>query len=338
MKGKLKILLLADAEAIPEEDPQLQNPTSDMLLEAEYHIYETLVHLGHDVCVLRLLPPLPQLITEIQDYQPELVFNLTEHYKGSRSMDMHVASLLDMLGYPYTGSGPIGLAINRDKGMCKRILGYHRIHVPAFFTVAPGRKRIPANLPFPMIVKPALEDGSDGISLASVVHSPQELKQRIDIVHSSMQGPAICEQFIEGRELYVTVLGNGRLQVLPARELKFGDTQEGPFIATARVKQDHEYRKKWNIQYAQADLPSDLEKKLSRICRKAYASLQLRDYGRIDARVTGDGNIYILEANPNPDLTFGDEVASSAEHASISYSKLIDRIVRYAMKRSLAAS
>lgn len=333
MKKKMRILILVDAEAVPEDDPQLVHPDESMLTEAEYHILVTLQKLGHHPYILRVQSSIPQLVESVQDHNPDLIVNLTEHYKGQRSMDMHIASLLDMLGIPYTGSGPIGLAINRDKGMCKRILGYHRIYVPVFFTVDIGQKRIPTNLPFPMIVKPAMEDGSDGISLASVVHNSDDLRQRIDLVHTSMNGPAICEQYIEGRELYVTVLGNQRLQVLPPRELIFGRPQEGPDIATAKVKQDIEYRKKWDIQYTQAKIDPALERKLSRVCRKVYTRLHLRDYGRIDLRVTPEGDIYILEANPNPDLTDGDEVASSAQHAGISYSKLIETILRHTWRR-----
>lgn len=327
--------LLVDTEAVPHENPQLEIPHEDVVTEVEFHIAEHFRLQGIHAEIVPVTHDLRELITQLEALKPDLVFNLTEHFNGERSKDLHIASLLELLHLPYTGCSPVGLAVNRDKAMCKRILGYHRIAVPDFFTVHPGQRRMPAKLNFPRIVKPALEDGSDGISLASVVYNRKDMLQRIQQLHERMRSPVICEAFIEGRELYVSVLGNQRLTVLPPRELCFPSDRGGPMIATQKVKQDEAYRDKWGIEYGPADVSPELMRRLSRVCKKVFHLLQLRDYGRIDLRLTPQGNIYVLEANPNPDLTDGDEVAESAKQAGISYEDLIDRIVHQALKRSV---
>jgi D-alanine-D-alanine ligase len=222
----------------------------------------------------------------------------------------------------------------RDKAACKRILGYHRIRVPRFQALRPGHTRLSAKVPYPVIVKPVYEDGSDGIALASLVHNANDLEERVRMIHERMQQPAICEEFIEGREVYVAIIGNKRLQTLPAREVLFGKADTGgPQFATSRVKLDDEYREKWGIEYAHADLPDRLEEKASYSAKRIYRLLHIRDYGRIDMRITAEGRIVFLEANPNPELTMGDEVAASAERVGIDHVKLIERIMKRAVAR-----
>ena len=222
----------------------------------------------------------------------------------------------------------------RDKAICKRLLSHHRIKVPNFTTLRLGQTRLPRKLDYPLIVKPVYEDGSDGISLASLVQNAVELEQRIKIIHERMHQPAICEEYIEGREIYIGIVGNDRLKVLPARELSFGNTGEGgPNFATARVKRDDAYRKKWGISYEHADLSEALQDKLARFSKRIYRLLYIRDYGRIDLRITDRDEIVFLEANPNPDLSQGDELAESAEKAGMEYTVLIQKIINLAKRR-----
>ena len=190
------------------------------------------------------------------------------------------------------------------------------------------------SLQYPMVVKPAYADGSEGISNASLVSNEELLKDRIRLVHERWNQPAIAEEYVTGRELYVSVLGNKRLSVLPPREIFLSRTSDnGPIHATYRVKWDQEYRKKWNITFGLADLEESVMAHIAGVCKRVYRILQLQDYGRIDVRLTPENRLVILEVNPNPDIAFGDEVAESAEKAGIPYRQLIDRILRLALKR-----
>ena len=240
-----------------------------------------------------------------------------------------------MMNIRFTGSGPTGLLLCRDKGVCKQLLGLHRIRVPNFAALRPGRAiRVPKTLRYPLIVKPIFEDASDGIARASVVRTEPELADRARFVHEHWKQVAITEEYIQGRELYVSILGNQRLRVFPPRELHFGDAADGgPVIATSRVKWDKQYRQRWKIEYGFADLPESVVTRIARICKRAYRLLHLRDYGRVDLRLTPDGRIYVLEVNPNPDIAYGDEVAEAAEKAGVPYNRLIDRILQLALRR-----
>ena len=196
--------------------------------------------------------------------------------------------------------------------------------------------RLPKTLGFPLVVKPALEDSSEGISNASIVWQEDALKERVKFVHDRWQQAAIAEEYIEGQELYVSILGNKRLCVLPIRECFFNlEDNKGPCLATYRVKWNAKYREKWNIKFGFAELETPIINKIERICKKVYKVLHLRDYGRIDIRLTSDKKIYILEANSNPDLAYGEDIADSAEKYGISYENLINRIVNIALRRSI---
>lgn len=332
--GILKIALLIDEEAASQEDPHFQTGLEEFLSSVEYHVVETLRGLGHQVEVVPFTGGITASVETLKAAAPELVFNLTEHYRGDRRMDRNVAALLELLGLPYTGSGPVGLMLCRDKGLCKRILSHHHVRVPNFTMLAPGKTRVPKRLAYPLIVKPGFEDGSDGISLASLVYNPRDLAERVSMLHDRMKQPVICEEFIEGREIYVGITGNHRLRAYPAREVRFGDEGQGPRFATSRVKLDDAYRKKWGIEFTDAHLAPKLAERAARIAKRAYRLLHIQDYGRIDMRVTGDGQLVVLEANPNPDLTMGDEVAEAAQNAGVSYDKLISHIVSLALRRT----
>ncbi len=331
----MHVVVLIDPEAVLPSDPQFETAAEHAVTEVEYHVTETLRDAGHEARVVPFGPDLAATAARLRDPPPDLVFNLTEHYGGNRRMDMHIVAFLEMLGVPYTGTGPEGMMLCRDKGLCKRLLLHHRVRVPDFVILPPGRLRVPRALSYPAVVKPALEDGSDGISRASLVRSEEELRQRAGQLHERMGQPVICEEFIPGRELYVTLLGNRRLLVLPAREVRFGRTADdgGPLIATARVKRDPAYREKWGIRYEDALLDADTNARLARLCRRIFRVLQVRDYARIDVRLREDGEAVFLEANANPDLTMGDEVSESAVRAGLSYDALIARLVRTALRR-----
>lgn len=330
----MNLAVLIDIEAVMEEDPAFEGRTDAVRQTMEFQVIHALRDLGHAVEVLPLQADIIRTMTALREKAPEIVFNLTEHFGGDRRKDAHVAAMLDLLGLVSTGASTASLMLCRDKAVCKRVLGYHRIRQPFFHEVPVGRPRPAGRLTFPMIVKPLFEDGSDGISLASVVRTPAELEERIALMHGKMKQPAICEEFIEGREIYVALLGNERLQALPPRELIFGPREAGgPTIATARVKFDEAYRKKWGIEYRHAEIDPVLEKRIARIGKRVFRLLDMRDYGRVDLRITPENEVVFLEANPNPALGVEDDVAESARRGGLAYPQLIERIVQLAARR-----
>jgi D-alanine-D-alanine ligase len=322
-----------DTAAVPEGDPDFSATPQPAI--TEYHVIGALRELGHDVAVQGALSDLGELVGAITNRGPEMIFNLTEEFGGDRRLDKNIASLLEMIGVPYTGSGAAGLMLCRDKSLCKQLLGLHKIRVPNFLSIPYGRPvRVSRKLPYPLVVKPAFEDGSEGISNASLVSNEAELKDRVGFVHEAFKQAAIAEEYIAGRELYVSILGNKRLVALPVRECFFdSDRGDGPLLMTYRVKWSPQYREKWNIRFGPSEIAPSTVKNIARTCKKVYRVLQLRDYGRLDLRFAPDGRVVILEANANPDLAYGEEVAESAEKAGISYEQLIDRIVYLAWRR-----
>lgn len=334
MRKAKNITVLVDEWTIPNGDPEFKQPVK--VPSTEHHVIPALRNLHYKVSVLGAADDIATTLNALTEQKPDLVFNLTEQLAGDRQMDKNIAALLEMIRVPFTGSGATGLMLCRDKGLCKQLLSLHRIRVPQFVNISPGRQfRATKSLCFPLVVKPAFEDSSEGISNASLVTNESALKERVRFVHEGWEQPVIVEEYIQGRELYVSILGNKMLTVLPIRECVFDfDQAEGPFLATYRVKWNAEYRKKWNIRFDFAELDSPIISRIERICKKVYRLLQIRDYGRIDLRLTPDNELVILEANPNPDIAFGEEVAEAAEKAGIPYENLIDRIVHFALRRN----
>jgi len=330
----MKILVLIDAETMFEKDPEFMGVDIEVCESMEYHTISALRELKHEVLFRSFGPDPLESVKYIMEQNVDLVFNLTEHYNGDRKQDANIAGLLELLRIPFTGSGAEGLLLCRDKITSKRLLGYHKIRLPHFFSASKGSLSIPKRIHYPIMVKPAQEDGSDGISLASIVRDRDELITRIKMIHERMDQDALCEEYIEGREIYVGITGNERLTAYPAREIKFGKTGEGgPEIATAKVKSDESYRNKWNITYEHAGLPPNLEKLVARTSKRIYRILQIRDYGRIDLRLTSAGEVVFIEANPNPNVSMGDDLAEAAEKAGTNHVGLIDRIIKLAMQR-----
>jgi D-alanine-D-alanine ligase len=333
MTRKLNVTVLVDKEAIPASDPEFT--AAPETTDTEYQVIGALRNLRHNVSVLGAVDDIAIIVNSITEQSPDLVFNLTEQFAGDRRFDTNIAALLEMTGIPFTGSGHDALMLCRDKRLCKQLLSLHRIRVPGFISLPADRKtHVPKSIRYPLVVKPAFEDSSEGISNASLVSNEDALRERARFVRQRWRQPAIAEEYIEGRELYVSILGNKKLTVLPVRECFFKSGQEnGPLLATYRVKWNVEYRKKWNIEFGFAKLDPPVLEDIRRICKKVYRVLQLRDYGRIDIRLTPDNRLVILEANPNPDLACGEEVAEAAEKAGFSYDAFIDRIISLALNR-----
>jgi len=333
MAKRLNITVLVDEAEIRADDPEFttarQEPTT------EYHVSETLRGLRHDVSILGATEDIAGLASSLTEQQPDIVVNLTEQLAGNRRHDKNIAALLEILDIPFTGAGPTALMLCRDKRLCKQLLSLHKIRVPGFLWLVGGRKiRVPKAIRYPLVIKPAFEDSSEGISNASLVNNESELTERVRFVHQRWEQPVIAEEYIAGRELYVSVLGNKKLTVLPARECFFKAEQNGgPQLATYRVKWNAAYREKWKIEFGFAELDASVLKKIDRACRRVYHVLQIRDYGRIDLRLTPEGNVVILEANPNPDLAYGEEVAEAADKAGLRYEQFIDRILHIALRR-----
>jgi len=334
MKKKLGITVLMDAGCIPADDPEFAK-TTPPLTTTEYHVVHALRNLGHPVSILGVHERVDTIVAPLLENRPDLIFNLTECFRGNRRLDKNIAGLLELLDMPYTGTGPAGLMLCRHKGLCKQLLSLHKIRVPGFATLEPGRAvRISKALRYPVVVKPAYEDGSVGISNLSLVRNEAGLLERVRMVHERLNQPAVVEEYVEGRELYVSLLGNKRLTVLPPRELFLGgDEQNGPVLATYRVKWDQKYQEKWNIRFGMAELDEAVMAGIARICKKVYRVMQLQDYGRIDLRLTPENKLVILEVNPNPDIAYGEEVAEAAERADLSYNGLIERILSLALRR-----
>ncbi len=334
MSPRPLITVMLDDATVPPEDPQFQgNPTE---WTTEYHVVTTIRKLGYQTTLLPVADRVEPIVANLTQHRPDLVFNLTEQFKDNRRLDASLAGLLDLLGIPFTGTGPAGLILCRDKGLCKQLLSRHKVRVPGFVSIPRGKEpRIPRALNYPLVVKPVYTDGSEGISNASLVKDINELRDRVRIVHNRWNQPAIVEEYINGRELYVAVIGNKKLSVLPPREMFFKDqSSDGPVLATYKVKWDPDYQKKWKINIGFAKLEPELFKKIARACKKAYKLMRIRDFGRIDIRLKPNGHICILEVNPNPDIAYGDEVAEAAEKLGISYDQLIERIIRLALKRN----
>lgn len=331
MKRKLKVLALFDAIAPTTMDQDLSAELKTEDWKTEANVLMALKELGHTTEHLAIFDNLDVLQQKLQAFAPDVIFNLADQFKNNRAFDQHIVSLLAMQGLPFTGCGSTGLTLCKHKGISKKILGYHRIHVPEFVTIARG-KRIarPAKLKFPILVKPLKEEASYGISQASFVENDEQFKERVQFIHEKFDCDVIAEEYIAGRELYVSILGNHRLQVFPIRELVFKEVPpDEPKIATYRAKWDEDYRKRWGLQNRFAEgLEPALTAQIERTCKRIYRLLTIDGYARVDLRVTPDNRVYFIEANPNPILAADEDFAQSAKKASLDYPQLIERITR----------
>lgn len=318
-----------DEERTEGAHPKRKAPEEDVQA-----VYEALKEAGHSPVFLRL-DGTRESLTELAQSETDLVFNLVESFGGDDSHDSNVAGLLELLGRRFTGAGSHGLYLAQDKALAKKIFTFHGIHTPYFATVYRGRTEHSHDIQFPVIVKPAREDGSIGIHFGAVCGSIKELMERIDYIHAEFDTPALIEEYIEGRELYVGVLGNEKPEALPVVELDLSKLPKGtPKIAGAEVKWEEDteaYQKTW--PFLPDDLEEDIATRLRDTAIQAYLALQLRDYGRIDFRLAADGTLHVLEVNPNPYLLPSAELAMAAKKTGRSYSDLVAEIVNLALAR-----
>ena len=330
---KLRVLALVHDHLVPPDDT-----TGIDVLEAEwkmeYDVIETLRETGHEVRVLGTHDDLKGIRATAEEFSPHIVFNLMEAFADVTTFDQNVVSYLELLRLAYTGCNPRGLILARDKALSKKLLAYHRIPVPDFTVVRPGRKpQLPKRMQFPLIVKSLFFEASTGISQASVVENVDQLVRRVHFIHENLGTAAIVEQFIDGRELYVGVIGNERLETLPVWEMSFDKMPDNRWrIATERVKWSTQYQKRHGIMTDRAGLEEGLTERIHKIARRAYQALDLNGYARIDFRLDEEDRPYVLEANPNPNLAYGEDFAESAEVAGLSYERLLDRILTLGLR------
>ena len=335
---RLRVLVLLHPDLVP---PDLLEGHSEQEIHAwktEYDVVSTLRAAGHEVRPLGVQHELKPIRDEIESWKPDVVFNLLEQFHGEAVYDQNVASYLELMRVPYTGCNPRGLVLARGKDLSKKLLTYHRIPLPAF-AVFPMRRKIrrPARLGFPLIVKSLSEDASYGIAQASVVDSDEKLAERVTFIHERIGTAAIAEQYIEGRELYVGVLGNDRLRVLPIWELEFGDMAQGARpIATEKVK--HDLAIPGATTASMSGRPRTSRRNCapasSGVAKRIYRTLELDGYARIDFRLSADGIPYYIEANPNPEIAQIEEFASAALHDGLDYPDLLQRILALGINRA----
>ena len=331
---KLRILVLMHEDLVPPD--QLNgHDLSKVGWKTEYDVVSTLRKLGHDVHPLGVRSDLGVIRTAIEEWRPHIAFNLLEEFDGVSVYDQNVVSYLELLHVPYTGCNPRGLMLARDKALTKKVLSYHRIPYPDFMVVPQGRSaKRPKELAFPLIVKSVSEEASLGISQASIVEDDEKLKERIAFIHQSVGTGALVERYIEGREFYVGILGNGHLQVLPVWELIMDRLPEDARrIATQRVKWSRKYQDKYGITSQEAkNLPDGKAEEIQHLAKRVYRALGLSGYARIDVRMDAEGKVYVLEANPNPQIAHEEDFADSAEKADYSYKDLLQELLNVGLR------
>jgi len=332
----MKIAVIFDSPHPEWEDAAFKREVDEKVEEAEYDVARALMAGGHDVLMIGIGDDVAPLLTKLAEFQPKLVFNGCEGFRKNARHEYAIAALLDMYGYRYTGSSPTALLVARNKSLTKKVLAFHGIRVPAFAEFHDGDELVrPSELRFPLIVKPLLEDASIGIAQASVVEDDASLKQRVEFIHTKYHQAAIVEELVEGREVYVGLIGNAELEVLPLTEMTFGEPETAEHrIATYKAKWDEDYRKKKKIKNVFAKgVSEDLTRRIGEICSTAFHALWLQDYGRVDVRLAHDDEVYVLEVNPNPFIADEHELAEAAAKSGLKYNAFIQRIVDEAMAR-----
>jgi D-alanine-D-alanine ligase len=331
---RLRILVLMHEDLVPP-DPLNGQDVTRAEWKTEYDVVSTLRKLGHDVKPLGVKSDLGVLRSAIEDWKPHIAFNLLEEFDGVAVYDQNVVSYLELLHVPYTGCNPRGLMLARDKVLSKKLFSFHRIPFPDFMVVPQGRTvKRPKWLAFPLIVKSVTEEASLGISQASIVQDDDKLKERVEFIHESVGTGALIERYIEGRELYVGVMGNGHVHVLPVWELVMDKLpDDARRIATERVKWSRTYQDKYGIRSGEArNLPEGKSEEIQHLAKRVYRALGLSGYARIDVRMDGEGNVYVLEANPNPQIAHDEDFSDSAEKAGYSYKDLLQELLNIGLR------
>jgi D-alanine-D-alanine ligase len=328
----VKVLVLFDvayrAPAAGTFSPQELKEQEDKPTEAD--VLACLQRLGHEVDTLAVFDDVVCMVEKLKAFAPDVVFNLTESFHSSRAHEPDIPALLELMKIHYTGTRPDGLMLCKDKALAKKVLAYHRVRVPHFVISTELRplKHL-RRFVYPAFVKPVGEESSDGIAKASFAKSEDEALERARFIHEKFNCDALIEEYIDGRELYLSVMGNRKLTVFPPREIFFHEVPEDtPKFATFKAKWDDSYRKKWGIQNGPAkELPAGIDEKLARLARKVYRVLKIRGFGRVDVRLTPAGEIVVIEANPNPSLACEDDFAQAAAAGGVAYDVLIQKIL-----------
>jgi D-alanine-D-alanine ligase len=330
---KLRVVVLMHDYLVPPDDTSSHDLMS-VQWKTEHDVLVTLRDMGHDVRPVGIKDDLTVIRRAVEEFKPHIAFNMMENFHEIGAFDHNVVSYLELLRVAYTGCNPRGLMLARDKALSKTLLSYHRIPVPEFVVVHVGRKaRRPRRLAFPLIVKSLTQEASIGISQASVVYDDDKLRERVAFIHSSVGTDAIIERYIDGRELYVGILGNQRLRVFPVWELHFTNMPDDAHrIATERVKWSTKYQRKYGIKTRAAALSAEAAAGIQRLCKRVYRTLDLSGYARIDLRMDEGGRLFVIEANPNPQLGYGEDFAESAERAGVSYEDLLQQILRAGLR------
>jgi D-alanine-D-alanine ligase len=334
--GKLKIVVLYDRQLVEDDGVAAADRTPIVRTldkrEVEEEVADALGKLGHEA-ILHELDGTPKSLLAVSRLECDLIFNLTESFAGDDTADFKIAAFLDLMGKRYTGSGTRGLMLAQDKAIAKKIFAFHGIHTPTFARCHRGRLDFSHDLQFPVIVKPAREDGSIGIEFSAVVSSIRELMERMDWLHAHFDSPVLIEEYIDGREMYVGVLGNDKPEPLPVIELDLSKLPDGtPRIAAAEVKWGKgtvAYRDTKSV--VPTDLPDEQVLLLQQTAVAAYQALELRGYGRVDMRLQPDGRVHVIEVNPNPWLSARAELAMAARKSGRTYPALIEEIVDLAL-------
>ncbi len=340
---KQRVLVLTDLEfQMPESAEQVPDQVDAKWLatwRTEFDVLTALRSLGHETRVLGGVTDLHAVKDTLGEWKPDIVFNLLEQLFGQNTYVPYLLGYLELLDQPFTGCRSDGLFFAYNKPLMKKILAYHRIPVPPFKVFPRGKGvRKPRALRYPLFVKSTSEHGSEGIAQASVVTCDEKLRERVEFIHTRLKTDAMAEEYIDGRELYVGVIGNNRLETFPAWEVHFGEMRESSLaIATSKVKWNNQYREKMGVTNGPAaELPPGYDQWISRLSKRIYQVLGFCGYARLDFRLTEDGRLYLIEPNPNPAIGRTEDFAESAAATGLKYEDLIQRILNLGM-RNLAA-
>ncbi|HLA13143.1 MAG TPA: hypothetical protein VJ023_21345 [Pyrinomonadaceae bacterium] len=328
-RKKLRVIVLVHEDLVPPESLDGLNEKEKLEIKTEFDVCSTLRKMGHEVFPIGLYNQLNVIGNALMEHKPHIAFNLLEEFHGYPLYDQHVVSYLELMKQAYTGCNPRGLTLAHDKALTKMILAYHRIQVPNFAVFPMNRKvHRPKRLKFPLLVKSISEEGSVGIAQASIVYEDEKLKQRVEFIHRQNKTAAIAEQYIKGREIYVGLIGNQNIQTYAPWELVMEKLPEGSEnIATLKVKWDPDYQERVGVKTKASDLTPEQHKVLERLSKRIYRYLFLSGYARLDYRLTEEGQFYLLEANPNPQIACDEDFADSAAHSGVPYDQLLQKII-----------
>jgi len=335
-KSKLDILFLCDVSNTPPENNDVRALFEDKEWQPEARLVKGLEDLGHSIRTFALYDQIEPFIAEVQKNKPDIIFNQCEALGGNRNYEAHIVSLFELLQIPYTGCDANTLNICKDKGLAKKILSFHRIRIPNFVISKKSRPiKSLKKFKYPTFTKPLHLEASEGIAQLSFSTNATDTLSRVEFIHENFNTDAMIEEYIEGRELYVSMLGGKRPTVFPIRELFFRNFPEDePKFATFKAKWDDQYREKWGIKtgYLKSIDPKT-EKHILDTCKKIYKLFQINGYARIDLRLKENGEVVFLEMNPNPSIHEDEDYSQSAQKSGLSYEELLEQIIHLGLNR-----